>query len=57
MSAGSFYRTVRDWGRSRSLRRELERLSDRQLADIGLRREQIGLVTAGAAPFDARFPF
>jgi uncharacterized protein YjiS (DUF1127 family) len=57
MSAVSFYRVVRDWGRTRSLRRELERLSDRQLADIGLRREQIELVTAGATAGSERFPF
>lgn len=57
MSAVSLFRTVRDWGRTHTLRRELERLSDRQLADIGLRREQIGLVAAGEAPFHSRFPF
>lgn len=56
MSAVSMYRTVRDWGRNRSLRRELDRLSDRQLADIGLRREQIELVAGGDAAFARRYP-
>jgi uncharacterized protein YjiS (DUF1127 family) len=56
MRAVSLYRAVRDWGRTHSLRRELERLSDRQLADIGLRREQIELVSAHGGMAASRMP-
>lgn len=47
MLALGILRRVQSWQRSRTLRRELEGLSDRQLADIGLRREQIDLVAQG----------
>lgn len=48
MLAISLLDRVKSWQRSRTLRRELAGLSDRQLADIGLRREQIDLVASGA---------
>ena len=47
MMALSLLGRVKAWQRSRTLRRELAGLSDRQLADIGLRREQIDLVASG----------
>jgi uncharacterized protein YjiS (DUF1127 family) len=48
MLALTILRRLETWQKSRALRRELEGLSDRQLADIGLRRDQIDLVATGA---------
>lgn len=53
MLALAMLRRVRDWHRSRRTRAELEGLSDRLLADIGVGREQIGLAARGIL-FDLR---
>ena len=45
--------SVANWRRERAAVRELSRLSDRQLADLGIRRETIGDVV-GAAMMSAR---
>ena len=56
MIAVSLFRRVREWRREHSLRRELDSLSDRQLADIGLRRDQIDLVAMGGVPVSRPLP-
>ncbi|MEX2650449.1 MAG: DUF1127 domain-containing protein [Alphaproteobacteria bacterium] len=47
MLALTILRRLGTWRKSRTLRRELEGLTDRQLTDIGLRRDQIDLVAHG----------
>jgi len=47
MLALAILRRLGTWQKSRILRRELEGLTDRQLTDIGLRRDQIELVSHG----------
>jgi uncharacterized protein YjiS (DUF1127 family) len=47
MMTRNLFGRVKAWQRTRTLRQELAGLSDRQLADIGLRREQIELVASG----------
>ncbi|MFA3920081.1 DUF1127 domain-containing protein [Ruegeria hyattellae] len=41
---GSALRSVADWNEARQTRKELSALSDAQLDDIGLTREQIALI-------------
>ena len=50
MSTLGLWNKVRGWNQERALKRELELLTDRQLADIGLRREQIALACRGGIP-------
>ncbi|MFL6970535.1 MAG: DUF1127 domain-containing protein, partial [Xanthobacteraceae bacterium] len=44
MLLGHLLRTLRTWRRYRACVRELSRLDDRELADIGLTRSQIAWV-------------
>ena len=56
MSTFGLLNKVRGWHQERALKRELEQLTDRQLADIGLRREQIEFVTRGGMPMARPLP-
>jgi len=56
MSKLGLWNKVRGWHQERALKRELEQLTDRQLADIGLRREQIEFVARGGMPMARPLP-
>lgn len=44
------FKLIANWRRERETIRELSRLSDRELADLGISRADIHAVAAGAAP-------
>jgi uncharacterized protein YjiS (DUF1127 family) len=56
MSTLGLWNKVRGWNQERALKRELEQLTDRQLADIGLRREQIEFACRGGIPMSRPLP-
>lgn len=56
MSTLGLWNKVRGWSQERALKRELEQLTDRQLADIGLRREQIEFACRGGIPMSRPLP-
>lgn len=47
MDFGTITQSVRNWQERRSTRQELSRLSDRELADIGLTRDTIEAAARG----------
>ena len=47
LSLGTLFATLKTWNDERITRRNLHRLSDRELDDIGLRRDEIDLVAKG----------
>ena len=47
LSLGNFYATLKTWNDERITRRELNALSDRELADVGLCRADIDSVAKG----------
>ena len=47
LSLGAFFATLKTWNDERITRRELNALSDRELADVGLRRSDIDDVARG----------
>ncbi|MGY6696927.1 MAG: DUF1127 domain-containing protein [Roseinatronobacter sp.] len=47
LSLGALFATLKTWNDERITRRELNALSDRELADVGLRRSDIDDVARG----------